>query len=47
MDGYCLLIAGDMIDSCMDEIPIEVNRDFIKNFILKGQKIVNDLIEKI
>lgn len=41
MDGYCLLITEEMIDSRMDEIPVQVNRDFIKKFILNGQKIVN------
>ena len=38
------VITEELIDDCMDEIPFQVNRDFIKAFILNGQKIINDII---
>ena len=33
-----------MVDECLAEIPIEVNQEFIKEFILNGQQIVQKLI---
>ena len=38
-------ITEDMIDKCMAEIPIEVNRDFIRAFILNGQTRVREIID--
>ena len=37
-------ITEQVISECLNEIPIPVNRDFIKSFLLNGQKIVNDII---
>ena len=38
------VITEKMIDECLAEIPIEVDQDFIKEFILNGQQIVQQLI---
>lgn len=38
------VITARMIDQCMDEIPIEVNRDYTRAFILNGQEIINEII---
>ena len=38
-------ISERMINECMDEIPIEVDREYIRTFILCGQDRVRDLIE--
>ena len=38
------VITEKMIDECLAEIPIEVNQRFIKEFILNGQQIVQQLI---
>ena len=38
-------ITEDIIDECLDEIPIEVDREYIRTFILCGQDRVRDLIE--
>ena len=38
-------ITESMIDECMDEIPIEVDRDYIRNFILNGQSVIREIIE--
>ena len=41
-------ISEAMLDECFDEIPIEVDRDFVKAFIMNGQKLVRDIVaEKI
>lgn len=37
-------ITEEMVDTCMDEIPFQVNREFIRAFILNGQRIVSDII---
>lgn len=37
-------ITEKMIDECMNEIPIEVNRDFIRSFILNGQERIREII---
>ncbi len=37
-------ITGAIIDECMNEIPIEVNREFIRAFILNGQERVKEII---
>ena len=37
-------ITESLITQCLDEIPIDVDRDFIVSFILNGQKKVNELI---
>ena len=34
----------EMIDECLDEVPIEVNRDFIRSFILNGQERIREII---
>ena len=38
-------ITEDMIDKCMAEIPIEVNCDFIRSFILNGQTRIREIID--
>ena len=38
-------ITEDIIDECLDEIPIEVDREYIRTFILCGQDRVRDIIE--
>ena len=38
-------ITESMIDDCIDEIPIEVDRDFIRNFILNGQSVIREIIK--
>ena len=38
-------ITEDMIDKCVAEITIEVNRDFIRAFILNGQTRVREIID--
>lgn len=37
-------ITAETIDECIDEIPIEVNRDFIRTFILNGQERIREII---
>ena len=39
-------ITESMIDECFEEIPIEVDRSFVKAFILNGQTVVNGIIKK-
>ena len=39
------VITAEMIDECLDEIPIEVDRDYIRSFILNGQARVNEIID--
>ncbi len=39
-------ITESMIDECFEEIPIEVDRSFVKAFILNGQTVVNRIIKK-
>lgn len=38
------VITENMIDECLAEIPIEVDRTFIRDFILNGQKVVQEII---
>ena len=38
-------ITEDIIDECLDEIPIEVDWEYIRTFILCGQDRVRELIE--
>ena len=37
-------ITEDMIDACISEIPLECDGEFVKRFILNGQRIVGDVI---
>ncbi len=37
-------ITTKMIDDCMNEIPIEADRNFIRSFILNGQERINEII---
>ncbi|MCR5457279.1 MAG: HipA domain-containing protein [Clostridiales bacterium] len=37
-------ITKETINECLDEIPIEVNRQFITDFILNGQEKMNEII---
>ena len=37
-------ITDKIIDECFDEIPIEVDREYIRSFILNGQARINDII---
>ncbi len=38
------VITAEMIDECMDDIPIEVNRGYIQSFILNGQEKLGEII---
>ena len=38
-------ITEDIIDECLDEIPIEVDREYIRTFILCGQDRVREITE--
>lgn len=38
-------ITADVIDECLNEIPIEVDRDFIRDFIMNGQKVIREIID--
>ncbi len=37
-------ITENMIDQCLAEIPIQVDEEFIKAFVLNGQQVVHELI---
>ena len=37
-------ITAPVIEACMDEIPVEVNRDFVRDFILNGQEKMREII---
>ena len=37
-------ITEELLDNCMDAVPIEVDRAFLKAFLLNGQSIVMELI---
>ena len=37
-------ITMELLEDCLNAVPIEVDRDFIKTFILSGQAIVEELI---
>ena len=37
-------ITAEMINECLNEIPIEVNRDYILAFILNGQEKIREII---
>ncbi|MBQ9133573.1 MAG: hypothetical protein IJX64_03470, partial [Clostridia bacterium] len=37
-------ITAEIIDACLDEIPIEVDRAYIRDFILNGQAQVREII---
>lgn len=37
-------ITENMIDQCLTEIPIQVDEEFIKAFVLNGQQVVHELI---
>ena len=37
-------ITAETIYECIDEIPIEVNRDYIRDFILNGQERIREII---
>ena len=38
-------ITGEIIDECFDELPFKVDRDFIRAFILNGQKTIQEIID--
>lgn len=38
-------ITNDMIVTCLEKIPISVDKNFIINFILNGQKIIKNHID--
>ena len=39
------VITKDMIETCLEKIPISVDKNFIINFILNGQKIIKNHID--
>ena len=39
-------ITEEMLDECLDEIPFEADRDFIKSFILNGQSVLRDILSE-
>lgn len=38
------VISDEIIDECLNECPQQVDRDYIKSFIMNGQSIVQDII---
>ena len=38
-------ITESIINECLDEIPIEVDRGFIRDFILNGQNVIREIID--
>lgn len=38
------IITTEMIDECIDEIPFQTDREFLRNFILNGQDIISRII---
>lgn len=39
-------ITKQIIDECLDEIPIEADREYIRTFILSGQTQIKELINQ-
>lgn len=39
------VITESIVNECLDEIPIEVDRDYIRTFILSGQERVREIID--
>ena len=39
-------ITDEMIDECFAGIPIEIDRNFVKSFILNGQSVVRKIISE-
>ena len=39
-------ITAEMIDECFAGIPIEIDRNFVKSFILNGQSVVRKIISE-
>ena len=39
------VITKDMIETCLEKIPISVDKNFIISFILNGQKIIKNHID--
>ena len=39
-------ITEEMLDECFAEISIEVDRDFVKAFILNGQSVLRDILSE-
>lgn len=37
-------ITEKLIDNCLNEIPIDVDKEYIKAFILNGQAVIQDII---
>lgn len=37
-------ITEELIEECFAEIPIEIDRDFVKTFILNGQSIITEIV---
>ena len=37
-------ITEELIDNCLNEIPIDVDKEYIKAFILNGQAVIQDII---
>ncbi|MDD7302217.1 MAG: hypothetical protein PUG87_09780 [Eubacteriales bacterium] len=35
----------NIVNECLDEIPIEVDREYIRTFILSGQERVREIID--
>ena len=38
-------ITESIINECLDDIPVEVDRDFIRDFILNGQSVIREIID--
>ena len=38
------VITAPVIEACMDDIPVEVNRDFVRDFILNGQEKIREIV---
>lgn len=38
------LITEEIIDDCFTEVPLEIDRAFVREFILNGQRIATERI---
>ena len=39
-------ISEEIIDECFDEIPIDVDREFVRVFILNGQRVLREILSE-
>ena len=39
------IITEELIDECLNEIPIDVDHEYIRSFILYGQERIKEIID--